>query len=176
MQGYVENSTLDLAKHLRFMPIKEDQYTLTIEVSSNQDLAFVKNILYFYLDKKIKTAVLNEEEFLEHWNNFLSQSYQTLEDQDVKLEFETIDIAKDELESPAIIFVNNILLKAIKTGASDIHIEPYEKNVLVRMRIDGKLVVVEELTNGFYQSVLSRIKVIANMKRSRKKIASRCKI
>jgi Type II secretory pathway, ATPase PulE/Tfp pilus assembly pathway, ATPase PilB len=151
MQGYVENSILDLAKNLRFIPIKEDQDTLTIEVSSNQDVAFVKNILYFYLDKKIKTEVLSEEEFLEHWNNFLSQSYQTLEDQDVKLEFETIDISKDELESPAIIFVNNILLKAIKTGASDIHIEPYEKNVLVRMRIDGKLVVAEELTNGFYQ-------------------------
>jgi general secretion pathway protein E len=170
MQGYVEDSILDLAKNLRFIPIKEDQDTLTIEVSANQDIAFIKNILYFYLDKKIKTVVLNEEEFLERWNNFLSQSYQTLEDQDVKLEFETIDISKDELESPAIIFVNNFLLKAIKIGASDIHIEPYEKNVLVRMRIDGKLVVVEELTNGFYQSVLSRIKVIANMNVAEKRL------
>ncbi len=79
-------------------------------------------------------------------------------------------MAKDDLESPAIIFVNNILLKAIKSGASDIHIEPYEKSVYVRIRIDGKLITVEELTNSFYQSVLSRIKVIANMNVAEKRL------
>jgi len=165
-----EDNILVLAKNLRFIPIKEDEDTITIELSNNQDIAFIKNTLYFFTNKRINTIILNEEEFLEHWNNFLSQSYQTRDEQDIKLEFETLDLSKDELESPAIIFVNNILLKAIKTGASDIHIEPYEKNVYVRMRIDGKLINIEELTNSFYQSVLSRIKVIANMNVAEKRL------
>jgi len=165
-----EDNVLALAKSLRFIPLKEDEESLTIELSNTQNVAFVKNALYFFTHKKIKTLIISEEEFLEHWNNFLSQSYQKEDNQDIRLEFETIDLSKDELESPAIIFVNNILLKAIKTGASDIHIEPYEKNVYVRMRIDGKLITVEELTNSFYQSVLSRIKVIANMNVAEKRL------
>ena len=160
---------LHIAKSLKFI-ILDSKDTIDIELSrSNQDVALIKNLLYFITKKPVKVLMVEEEEFLEHWNNFLSGS-QKIEDMDVKLEFETLDISLGELESPAIVYVNNILIKALKSGASDIHIEPYEKNVLVRIRVDGRLNVIEEITNSFYQSILSRIKVIANMNVAEKRL------
>jgi type II secretory ATPase GspE/PulE/Tfp pilus assembly ATPase PilB-like protein/DNA-binding response OmpR family regulator len=76
--------------------------------------------------------------------------------------------ALDELlegtdEPPAIRLVNSILLEAIRLGASDIHIQPRAKNVMVRLRIDGVLVDKMQIPHNMHQSIVSRIKVMAEL-------------
>ncbi|SMP77160.1 ATPase, T2SS/T4P/T4SS family [Noviherbaspirillum suwonense] len=66
-------------------------------------------------------------------------------------------------EPPAIRLVNSILLEAIRLGASDIHIQPRAKNVVVRLRIDGVLVDKIHIPHGMHQSLVSRIKVMAEL-------------
>ena len=52
--------------------------------------------------------------------------------------------ARGEIEEPIVKLVSGILINAIKTGASDIHIEPYENSVRVRYRADGVLALGNE--------------------------------
>lgn len=66
-------------------------------------------------------------------------------------------------EPPAIRLVNSILIEAIRLGASDIHIQPRAKNVMVRLRIDGVLIDKIQIPHGMHQSIVSRIKVMAEL-------------
>ena len=75
------------------------------------------------------------------------------------------EIAQDEGESdnPVIKMVNSLLLKAYSIGASDIHIEPFEDNTTVRMRIDGMMVNYVDLATAIHNSVIARIKILADL-------------
>jgi type II secretory ATPase GspE/PulE/Tfp pilus assembly ATPase PilB-like protein/DNA-binding response OmpR family regulator len=66
-------------------------------------------------------------------------------------------------EPPAIRLVNSILLEAIRLGASDIHIQPRTKNVMVRLRIDGVMIDKIQVPHNMHQSLVSRIKVMAEL-------------
>jgi general secretion pathway protein E len=66
-------------------------------------------------------------------------------------------------EAPIIRLVNFILARAIERGASDIHIEPYEKSLRVRYRIDGVLEDVEAPPRRFQTAVVSRIKIMSRL-------------
>ena len=66
-------------------------------------------------------------------------------------------------EPPAIRLVNSILVEAIRLGASDIHIQPRAKNVMVRLRIDGVLNDKIQIPHNMHQSIVSRIKVMAEL-------------
>ena len=79
------------------------------------------------------------------------------EDEDVSEE----DIAED---SPIAQTVNLIIEYAVKSGASDIHIEPRDKNVIIRYRIDGVLKEANRLPKRTMASLVSRIKILSNLK------------
>jgi general secretion pathway protein E len=69
------------------------------------------------------------------------------------------DILDSDEEAPVIRWVNSLFLQAMKERASDIHIEPEEKEVLVRYRIDGELYVARRAPRAFMNSIISRIKI-----------------
>lgn len=74
-----------------------------------------------------------------------------------------LDDVSSEDGPPAIQLVNSILLDAIKMNASDIHIQPQAKNINVRLRVDGVLVDKLNIPIGLHQSIISRIKVMAEL-------------
>ncbi|MGB9716389.1 MAG: type IV-A pilus assembly ATPase PilB [Thermodesulfovibrionales bacterium] len=73
------------------------------------------------------------------------------------------DLLKGEVEEPVVKLVNGILVNAIKMGASDIHIEPYERYVRVRYRVDGVLFNAMELPTKIKHSVTSRLKIMSKL-------------
>lgn len=73
------------------------------------------------------------------------------------------DIDTDIDDAPIVRFVNKILLDAIKKGASDIHMEPYEKNFRIRFRADGILYQVASPPTNIASRIISRVKVMAKM-------------
>jgi len=79
----------------------------------------------------------------------------------------TVEEPKDLLESPdeapVIRFVHALLFRAITARASDIHVEPYEKEMVVRNRIDGILYKVVSAPRKWHAPVVSRIKVMAGL-------------
>lgn len=78
---------------------------------------------------------------------------------------EEIDVADVESASqdPIIRFVNTMLIRAIREGASDIHVEPYEKRFRVRYRIDGNLYDRISPPQGAASSIVSRIKILSRL-------------
>ena len=70
--------------------------------------------------------------------------------------------ATDE-NAPVVQVVNRIITQAVRSRASDIHIEPHDTNVRVRFRVDGALVDATHLPSGIGQALVSRIKIMANM-------------
>ena len=73
-------------------------------------------------------------------------------------------------EAPIVKFVNKILLDAIKTGASDIHFEPYEKSYRVRMRVDGLLKEVIRPPANLAGRLAARLKVMSKMDISERRV------
>ena len=69
------------------------------------------------------------------------------------------DILDSDEEAPVIRWVNSLFLSAMKERASDIHIEPEEKEVIVRYRIDGELYVARRAPRPFLNSIISRVKI-----------------
>ncbi len=66
-------------------------------------------------------------------------------------------------EAPIIRLINQIIINAVKNGASDVHIEGTEVSTIVRIRIDGKLQVLKTYPRSVHDSMLARIKVIASL-------------
>lgn len=92
---------------------------------------------------------------------------------EIRGEDEEIDI--DELEkasgeAPVVKLVNLVLSEAVKRGASDIHIEPYEKNFRVRFRIDGILYEMMKLPLKFKNAITSRVKILSQLDISEKRL------
>ena len=80
------------------------------------------------------------------------------------------DIMTMASEAPIIKLVNNILFQAAKRGASDIHIEPFEKELDVRYRIDGVLYSVMTPPKRIQGALVSRIKIMANINIAEKRM------
>jgi type IV pilus assembly protein PilB len=80
------------------------------------------------------------------------------------------DIAKAADEAPVVKLVNLILLDAIKKGASDIHVEPYEKDFRVRFRIDGVLYDVMKPPMKLKNAITSRLKIMAELDISERRL------
>jgi type IV pilus assembly protein PilB len=79
---------------------------------------------------------------------------------------EEIDIdrlAHDTEDAPVIKIVNLILVQAIKEKASDIHIEPFQRTLKLRYRIDGELVAAESPPKALQLAITSRIKILAGL-------------
>jgi type IV pilus assembly protein PilB len=91
-----------------------------------------------------------------------------LEDEDIDFDAEqddvnTMDLEKASEDAPVVRLVNVLLLNAIKKGASDIHVEPYEKRLRVRYRVDG--VLQEEMTPPLKlkAALVSRLKIMSQL-------------
>jgi type IV pilus assembly protein PilB len=91
----------------------------------------------------------------------------------VKSDDDEIDLgnlAKSADAAPVIKLTNNLLVDALKRGASDIHIEPYEKDFRVRFRIDGVLYEVMRLPMKVRDPLISRVKIMAKLDIAEKRL------
>jgi type IV pilus assembly protein PilB len=103
------------------------------------------------------------------------QDLPAISDEDVEVleELEEISaetLAKQGEEAPIIKLVNVLLMSSIQKGASDIHIEPYEKELRVRFRIDGLLYNIMQPPMKFRDAMTSRIKIMAKLDIAEKRL------
>ncbi|HSL20029.1 MAG TPA: type IV-A pilus assembly ATPase PilB [Vicinamibacterales bacterium] len=97
----------------------------------------------------------------------------TTDDVEVLEELDQIDVGaleKQSGEAPVIRLVNLMLISAIQKGASDIHLEPYEKEFRVRFRVDGILYNIMQPAMKFRDAITSRIKIMAKLDIAEKRL------
>src|SRR3989440_5421488 len=83
---------------------------------------------------------------------------------------ELTDILDLTDEAPIIRWVNSLMFNAVKERASDIHIEPREKELIVRYRVDGNLMEVKRANRNYINSILSRVKIMAGLNIAEKRL------
>jgi type IV pilus assembly protein PilB len=106
------------------------------------------------MDKLVETDDFNED-------------VEVLEEGD---EIDLVELEKGTEEAPVVKLCNLVLTDALRRGASDIHIEPYEREFRVRFRIDGVLYVVMNPPMKLRDAIISRIKIMAKLDISERRL------
>jgi len=83
---------------------------------------------------------------------------------------EEIDILDSDEDAPIIRWVNGLFSQSVKERASDIHVEPEEREVIVRYRVDGQLYVARRAPLQFMSSVVARVKIMAGLNIAEKRL------
>mgnify|MGYP000599984319 CR=1 FL=1 len=83
---------------------------------------------------------------------------------------EITDLLDDPNEAPIIRFVNSLLTQAVKDRASDIHIEPFERELSVRFRIDGVLYDIVRPSKRLQAAIISRVKIMSGLNIAEKRL------
>lgn len=133
------------------------------------------------LQCELQLQQVSEREFQDYLTN-IYQSQSSIQDATMGMEDEldlnqlagdlpvSEDLLDNQDDAPIIRLLNALFTQAIKQNASDIHIETYENRVLVRNRIDGVLQEVLEINRSIAPLVISRVKVMAKLDISEKRI------
>lgn len=122
-------------------------------------------------DKQAFDAILSELHAVEGINSDIDEELPT-ESLDSALEgiVETADLLASEDDAPVIRLINSLIAEAVKTKASDIHLEPFENRLSVRLRVDGVLSEIASLAARMAPYIVSRIKVMARLDIAEKRI------
>ncbi len=141
------------------------------------EVAVIDAIQKYYGGKAAKAAAAVSEgpSALELASKALDEMPTLADPGDVEVleEFEEISAeltARQGEEAPVIMLVNVILMSAIQKGASDIHIEPYEKELRVRYRVDGILYNIMAPPMKFRDAITSRIKIMSKLDIAEKRL------
>ena len=167
--------SVDFMRECRVVPIGiEDDHTLVLAMTDPQDRSALDAIRLFTDFKKISTVIAPESAILDLIERFYGNQSSTLGRIVEGMEGDDLEGISDDLEdiehlrdlaseAPVIRLVNLIISRAIESRASDIHIEPFEKSLKVRYRVDGVLVDVESPPKRLKAAVISRIKLMAKL-------------
>ncbi len=165
---------MDILRTYRLVPLEEGEGYIKLLVPKGYDPLVLEEVR-FSLGKEVIPVYVSEEEFSQRLQEVLAQEEPLVEVEGAE-ESEVRDILYEEETSPAVSFVNQTLIKAINLGASDIHIEPYEGQSFVRLRLDGMLHNYTQIPLSLHEQVVSRIKVLANLNVAEKRIPQDGKI
>ena len=162
------------SKHL-ILPLRRVGRTLTVAMANPTDLSVIDD-LKFVTRFDVDAVVAGEytlrkaiDRYYEISNDGLGDLLDEWEEEDVELvddeEFEVsaVELALQVEEAPVVRLINGILADAVKRGASDIHIEPYETELRVRYRIDGTLREIVKPPLRMKAALISRVKILADL-------------
>lgn len=165
----------DISQRLCIIPFNSTDEELDIAISDPTNINGIES-LHYYTRKKINLWIGKESQILEFWKIYDTQSKSTQAVESLKQEFDFDKIADETIvdeeneDAPTIKLTNSIISEAIAYGASDVHIEPYEDNLLIRCRIDGNLKEIMNLPKSVFPAIMARLKLICGMDISERRI------
>jgi general secretion pathway protein E len=172
----IRNIPINYAKHQGIIPIREESDCVWV-ISSNPVNTKALDDLRVIFGKKIRPLISTTQRVQDTINRVYEKSSAALsgldeiEEDELDLEDPIIDLLEaGEDDAPVIKLVNALLFRAVKEKASDIHIEPYEKDVVVRYRTDGIMFDVFKPPKKLQNAITSRIKVMANLNIAEKRL------
>lgn len=173
----IRNIPINYAKQHICLPLKEeDDYVLIL--TANPVDTKVLDDLRLVFQKKTKPVLATTARIQDAINKVYERGTANLAgldeiqgEENADLEDQIVDLLDaPEDDAPVIKMVNTLLFKAVKDKASDIHIEPYEKDMVVRFRVDGILLDVAKPPKKLQNSITSRVKVMANLNIAEKRL------
>src|SRR5579859_1166621 len=173
---------INYAKRNRLLPVSTDGATVTVAIADPSNYEPLDD-LHVLFGKPIQAVVAPAEVINEAINRAYDQATTTTaHDLMIDLEEERLDQVASELAqepadlldsddaAPIIKLVNGLLSQAVKDRASDIHVEPFERELLVRFRVDGMLYDVISPPKRFQPAITSRVKVMSGLNIAEKRL------
>src|SRR5664279_3119898 len=175
----------ETAKRYQILPLSRVGASLTIAMVDPTNV-FAMDDIKFMTGFNIEPVVASETAILEG----IEKAYNTAPEEDLDSviasmgdgegtdielqadadEADLADLERAAEEAPIVKLVNMILTEAVKKGASDIHMEPYEKEYRVRFRVDGILQTIMNPPMKLRDAIISRIKIMAKLDISEKRL------
>ena len=172
----VNEIPINYAKNHEILPFRREADRILVLVSNplKQKVVGDMRVLFGVRVHPIATTSSKLQEAINRVYEKSTSALEGLDDiegEEYDLDDPVIDLleAGDD-EAPVIKLVNTLLFRAVKEKASDIHIEPYEKDMVVRFRIDGVLFDIFKPPKKLQNSITSRIKVMANLNIAEKRL------
>jgi general secretion pathway protein E len=160
------------AKTHKLLVVREDEAVVHVVCGDPFDTAALDDLRIIF-GKPVEVAVGGRDAI----ENAINRVYERqageeqLESDEANVEDEAAgDILDSDEEAPVIRWVNSLFLTAMKERASDIHIEPEEKEVIVRYRIDGELYIARRAPRPFLNSIISRVKIESSLNIAEKRL------
>ena len=174
---WVRDIPITYARQFEVLPIAIDDFAVTVVISDPFNLQCLDDLRVIF-QKEVKPVLCETKLVLDAINRVYERVHQNImseidSDSDefqYDLE-EPVDLLESsENDAPIIKFVNNLMFRAVKDKASDIHIEPFEKETVIRLRIDGVLYDVARPPKGFQAGISSRIKLMGELDIAEKRL------
>lgn len=176
----VDRIPLNFAKKNEVVPIARDDGVIRVAMADPFD-HYTLDDLRVLFNHRIEPVIVSSYEIISAINVVYNRLSDSGESAMGELEGENLDSIGQELEevqdllesadeAPIIRLVNSLMFRAVKQKASDIHIEPFEKELIVRFRVDGVLYDIMHPPKKAMAAIISRIKIMANLNIAEKRL------
>ena len=165
----------DMAYQHLVLPLRRVGRTLTVAMANPSEMEAI-DVLRFKTRYDIEPVIVGEYTLRKHLEKYYGVSEDQVEDLLGDFLEEDLEFVEDEIEdenlaaleaavdaAPVVKFINGLLTDAVRKGVSDIHIEPYEKEIQVRYWLDGKLYEVMKPPMKMKAALVSRIKILSDL-------------
>ncbi|MBI4402708.1 MAG: type II secretion system ATPase GspE [Deltaproteobacteria bacterium] len=175
---WVKDIPITYARQFEVLPTAVDDFSVSVAISDPFNLQCLDDLRVLF-QREVKPVLCEGRIILDAINRVYERSHQNIMSEissEAEEEFqydleEPVDLLESsENDAPIIRFVNNLLFRAIKDKASDIHIEPYERDMAVRFRIDGVLYDIIRPPKQLHAGLSSRIKLMGELDIAEKRL------
>ena len=173
----VKDLSINYAKNHEVLPSMETDFSVTVFMSNPFNFNVV-NDLHMIFKKEIKIICTTPLRIQDAINRVYEKANRNIVDSiedesfdeniDLDGPIDILDATADE--APVIRFVNSVMFRAVKERASDIHIEPYDRETVYRFRINGVMTEILRQPKKTHAAVSSRIKVMAKLDIAEKRL------
>lgn len=190
---FIDQIPIDYARHHRVLGCinasSDNDSSLQLVVAEPDDVADVADVIRRLLVTPIEVvrapealvlSAINKayegqdgqaERFIDALDDEdLDQAMSEMQGRNLDATAEARDLLGTEGRAPVVRLVNLLLFEAVKLGASDLHLQPYEGRVMARMRLDGVLFDLFEVPKRYQEEVASRIKILGRMNIAEKRL------
>jgi general secretion pathway protein E len=176
----VKKVPINFAKQARILPLGLDGELVSLAVADPLDTAVLDHARML-LQQNVSPQIALASTIIDAINGVYDRAINEAEKLVDEMEAQDLDSLAHELEepqdlldaddeAPIIRLVNSLLFRAAKERASDIHIEPMERELLVRFRIDGVLQEIIKPPKRYQNSIISRVKIMSQLNIAEKRL------
>jgi len=171
---------LDIARKFNVIAVSKLNKTLVVAIADPNNI-YVLDAIKFITGCHIQPVISPEkaiQQAIEHYYqdaNTLSDIIEEMGEADLEVvettdEISEMDLAAQLQDKPLVKLVDSLIADAIRKGASDIHIETYEKRVRVRFRVDGTLLEQAPIPFKYRAAIVSRVKIMSDLDISERRL------
>jgi type IV pilus assembly protein PilB len=162
----------DVAQKHRCIPINRAGASLIVAMADPSNIYAIDDLKFltgYNIEVVVASEVALEESFQRYYDRVnYDEVMEGFDESEIDFsevgeDINVVDLEKASVEAPVVRLVNLVLINAIKKGASDIHLEPYEKKLRVRYRVDG--ILYEEMNPPLRlkNALVSRLKIMSSL-------------